>query len=598
MIMKKNVFLGTLILICIFNFSFVVQVEAQNEIIDVTTLGTDKYKGDPSVYGNKDLTILANTPVDQTAKIQQAILAVQSRGDSLYFPKGTYIVQSNIELRNGGTIFGDPSGETIFDGSSAQNMLYLKRSGFKPSRQDVIKNLTFKNIGVSITTNNNFGVSIENNLFYNGKYTEKEGAFYISLTTADGKDSLSNVDIKNNILLRGNGYAGRGIGTYGTTDVTIEKNFIGKTENLEQATILNPTLFNKKIWLDNNKTEVNGNQGNFVTGINAIDNDKNLKIVSNYISGSNSPNVYDQSNNAMMIYPDSKDEVYRYRRDHVVYAKGYDKLTILENYFSGWTNDSAGGIKIRNGSKLFMGSNYLDDVPILSYVYGDMPNKLMLEQTFIYNNLYHAISPDNISRKAFLYWQDFIQLPDNKVSLTNNIYYRNKIMTSQRALEPVDHFVFQPKDSESIKEFYWSENKYINNHQEVLVKLNSLELSSDNIHSEDVEEKIQAIFPEFMTEYKEKRIPVPYIDKINTYNFGDERLRIELPPNVNKVNVFINGVQLNRGVITNQIFEVYVKDKLLTKTDILTILPITVVHNKEELKSFNLEGNLYPIEIH
>ena len=38
------------------------------------------------------------------------------------------------------------------------------------------------------------------------------------------------------------------------------------------------------------------------------------------------------------------------RRDHIIYSKGYDGLSIVGNYFKGMENGAAGGVKIRNGN--------------------------------------------------------------------------------------------------------------------------------------------------------------------------------------------------------------------------------------------------------
>ena len=78
------------------------------------------------------------------------------------------------------------------------------------------------------------------------------------------------------------------------------------------------------------------------------------------------------------------------RRDHLIYSKSYENLSIVGNYFKGMENGAAGGVKIRNGQNCYVGSNYFDNVPLLTYRYGDLAREdTLLYDTVIYNNLFH-----------------------------------------------------------------------------------------------------------------------------------------------------------------------------------------------------------------
>ena len=52
-------------------------------------------------------------------------------------------------------------------------------------------------------------------------------------------------------------------------------------------------------------------------------------------------------------------------------------------------NDASGGIKIRNGKNAYIGSNHFKDVPLLTYIHGDLTKEeCTLYNTTIYNNFF------------------------------------------------------------------------------------------------------------------------------------------------------------------------------------------------------------------
>lgn len=108
------------------------------------------------------------------------------------------------------------------------------------------------------------------------------------------------------------------------------------------------------------------------------------------------------------------------RRDHIIYSKGYKNLNIYGNYFKGMENGAAGGLKIRNGENAYIGSNHFYDVPVLTYIYGDLTQEeCILYNTTIYNNLFHQVTNFGGQGTGILYYQSFRDGDDLSFKVTN-----------------------------------------------------------------------------------------------------------------------------------------------------------------------------------
>lgn len=108
------------------------------------------------------------------------------------------------------------------------------------------------------------------------------------------------------------------------------------------------------------------------------------------------------------------------RRDHIIYSKGYKTLNIYGNYFKGMENGAAGGLKIRNGENAYIGSNHFYDVPVLTYIYGDLTQEeCILYNTTIYNNLFHQVTNFGGQGTGILYYQSFRDGDDLSFKVTN-----------------------------------------------------------------------------------------------------------------------------------------------------------------------------------
>ncbi|MGG5741908.1 glycosyl hydrolase family 28-related protein [Bacillus cereus group sp. IBL03679] len=354
----------------------------------------------------KNLGVMGNGITDDTLNIQSAIDTAYSLGKNLYFPTGTYKITGNLIPKNGVSFLGSKNDITIFDASSQSYFVKIMDT------VNEVKKVQFKNI-----------VFINMGIHFSGKLKGEDDVLYCAFI--DGKPSSSNgleyylnfqhgnYKIHSNVFLRGNNYPGFGITFYKSINSEVKNNYFGGIDKWDYA---NPMLTSdvksvlQKLYILYARKNLDPaeEQGNFKTAINGINYDQNLKIQNNFIWG----NKGGLCNSAET-------------RDHSLYIKGYTGLEIVGNYIRGWETDPSGGIKIRNGKKATVVSNYLDDHALLLYVYNNHET-LELSNTFIYNNYYNSKTNYGKWGSGMSYGQNFPDSPNQKATLKNNIFYRNK----------------------------------------------------------------------------------------------------------------------------------------------------------------------------
>ncbi|MDY2632529.1 MAG: DUF5011 domain-containing protein [Clostridium sp.] len=384
-----------------------------NQVIDVTnnTEVLDE-NGDP-------IRLLGDGVTDETDKIEKLIEYAISQGRELYFPEGIYKITRDIDLSkvrlpnsSSFKISGDKDGLSIFDGTfNTEKMLRLIHSGYSGEIDCVqIENIVFNNMGIEITQRTKKEVIIKNNIFMNGNYTrEKNSDGSISKATMEPYIVAKNTKytVENNIFLRGTNYPGRGIATYRSENTNISNNFFGDLDSIDDAARMLPTEVISRLAIIKNSNLVEGHQGNFFTAINNERYDTNILISNNYFDMVKTRNILSDFPTDVLVSGINVEKEGQ-RRDHIIYSKCYENLNIVGNYFKGMENGAAGGVKIRNGNNAYVGSNYFDDVPLLTYIYGDLSrNDTLLYDTVIHNNLFHAKTNFGGEGTGILYYQSF-----------------------------------------------------------------------------------------------------------------------------------------------------------------------------------------------
>lgn len=391
--------------------------------------------------GNKDLiTLSIDGTQDNSENIKELIKYAAANNSSLYFPAGIYRIDQDIEFSNLGligianmSILGDENGATIFTGAGVEGRTVIIGDETYSSivKELEISHIIFENIALSFNGPYKENVVIHNNAFVNGKYTET-----IENNILTNVEMTPYVEVKNsqyqvyeNVFLRGNNYPGRGISTYATSNTKLYGNFFGEIDDLKHTGEMLTTSMKEKILRIEELGLLDGtSQGNFFTGINVERYDTNTLVYKNYFKMNTSRNIIgpfadDVDVTGLNVASEGQ------RRDHIIYAKGYDNLSIYSNYFEGMENSSAGGVKIRNGENIYVGNNYFKEVPLLTYIYGDLTK----EETLLYDTVIHSnvfeMDVDK-STTTILFYQSFFDGDD--LAFTNGATWPNAYGDVQR----------------------------------------------------------------------------------------------------------------------------------------------------------------------
>ncbi len=376
---------------------------------------------------------------DDTENLEKLIYYAATNSKEIYFPSGVYKITRDINMDNMGllalshfSLVGDQNGLSILDASSIDDrMLKIQNAEYKSYMNYVnIKNMVFNNVGLEFNGPYKKGISLNDNIFLNGKYTrEKNASGDISKVTMVPYVTVKNSKymIERNSFLRGDKYPGRGISTYRTKNTTIQDNFFGRLEGIKDAERMLPAdviaklqmmeQFSNTYAADDLKAV--GSQGNFFTAINNERYDENTVITNNYFDLDKTRNIISDFPENVLISGINVNKEGQ-RRDHIIYAKGYDGLYIYGNFFKGQENGAAGGVKIRNGKNAYIGSNNFHDVPLLTYIYSDLSrDESLLYNTTIYHNLFHQSTNFGLEGTGILYYQSFRDGDDLEFKVTN-----------------------------------------------------------------------------------------------------------------------------------------------------------------------------------
>lgn len=466
------------------------------------------------------VTLMGDGVTDDTENLKTLIKYAASHGRDLYFPEGIYKITDDIDLAtinlpalSNFTLSGSTNGLVIFDGSSsADRMLKIFNAEYHSYMNYInINNIVFNNIGLEFNGPYKKGISIENNVFMNGKYTrETNAAGEIRKVTMEPYITVKNSKyiIEKNAFLRGENYPGRGIATYRTNNTTIKDNFFGRLEGLSDAKAMLPnTVIDKLSLIEaesqsglSDEIKIKGSQGNFHTAINNERYDENVTISNNYFNMEKTRNIIGDFGTDVLISGINVAQDGQ-RRDHIIYSKGYNNLNIVGNYFEGMENGAAGGVKIRNGKNAYVGANHFKDVPLLTYIYGDLTqDECVLYDTTIYNNLFHQTTNFGQTGTGILYYQSYKDGDDltfgNETWLDaygdvkNFVIYNNEFMSDDRDQITISN---RAKTAYAKNEFVAYGNRYAEN-KNISVNYDSGNLSLKESTEAEVLSKVNSGF--------------------------------------------------------------------------------------------------------
>ena len=348
-----------------------------------------------------------------------------SSGKDAYFESGTYTLDQNIILKNEVSLLTDDENPAIFKSAGSQVHITTSKNNTENLQ---INGFVFDNVTIYIRHSNCNGIEIKGNIFMNAKNVDpiidggvsEDTGYYILV-----KNSM-NV-ISSNIFLRDSVSLGRGIGLYKSSNCLIENNYFGLIEDLSDSIVTQDVKAKKS--LIENLVNSNSNQGYFMTAINVISQDVNCVIRSNHISLNTDITEGTNANN---------DQIYH--RDHLIYAKEFDGLDIVGNYFKGMNKNADGGIKVRNGQNVNIYKNVIVDNQVLLYVQ-DGSSVNYLKNVFIDSNIFINNYHTNITVEAGISNKQNKNLSDGWIIylrsysssyVMQNITISNNLVTSQQ----------------------------------------------------------------------------------------------------------------------------------------------------------------------
>lgn len=417
--------------------------------------------------------ISPDTNEDLSNQISSLLTKSHDRQKGIYFPAGTYLFSQDVLLTSFNSLIGSEEGTIFRCISDDKKSIMFGDSTYSSVVTDLnIQNIIFDNIRVHFYGRKS-NINVNHNVFIN-TVTETDIPQLTCSTSAYG--------IKGNIFMRGRGYPGVGLSTYGNSaGLVIEQNFLGSVSDIKLATP----------WIDDNtktmlatllelrkvgKMTFDDAQGDFVTGWYATSNLRKGIFRQNFFAGSTEIFLFNPKTEP------GKDPI-NIPRDHCVYIKQYDHVEVVQNYFSGWPkNDRASGqLKFRNAKGLVFAGNYLNGLSFNARPYDNVDNQwLIMQDTFIFNNY--------LSDGMISYWQNFKDSEEKAINVKDYLVFSNQFIHRDNS-KPL---VTSPSTSLSADQFLCSENIFVETGE--LVKI-------DGVLKEKALSLIKARLPDYATQY-------------------------------------------------------------------------------------------------
>ncbi|WP_249028830.1 autotransporter outer membrane beta-barrel domain-containing protein [Tannockella kyphosi] len=394
-------------------------------VLTQTTVPVGWQPGDEVSDSSEYITLDNTGKVDNTANLETLLAYAGNYGMDVYFPEGVYLIEDSIvltellgqsSLSNFG-LKGNSEGTSILVSTAVA--AEIKSIGDESDYHFPVINFTsegmvYDNVSFGFKGSVKVNLVFIDNVFLNGTYEETDSTIYLNAYLDLENSSFL---VEGNAFFRTNDYAGKGVYLYDSINTDIISNYFGDLTNFGTGNDLDPsnmleetTITMIQALIDSGMIDPSVSNGNFFTGINLVRRDENTLISNNY---------FDMGEEKDVVFPeDVPDDKYIYglndssaphRKDHIIYAKGYDGLDIVGNYFQGMENGGAGGVKVRNGTDLYVGSNYFNNVPLLMYVYADLSHdEIVFEDAVVYNNLFTIANNFDTAHAGILFYQSFV----------------------------------------------------------------------------------------------------------------------------------------------------------------------------------------------
>lgn len=345
--------------------------------------------------------------LDDTSAIQAIVNhAASSINNKVFFPRGEYLISSDIAIPGPVELHGTQSGIAVITSSTPYA---LKIHNASPVKSVLFNNVYFDGIrvkfdgevhGPSATSN----ITIKSCIFFSSGSPTPRNAKRQQLKMVD----LGSSNVYRSIFLRDSNAYGVASKFTRTVGVDVRENIFGLdlSKGGWLATKVEPVWYwrDRKEKLEFLMTHYNleADQG-FFKSCCYEECDERMRLAKNIFNGS--PNI-------------------GRHRDHVMYLKGFNMMEVVGNYIRGWPADLSGGIKARNGKNLLVARNYVDDTGILLYTHRKIKPCLHngLKNVVIYGN--HLVQRTNPGHRAsgISYYEPHNQGRDRNITYSANVF--------------------------------------------------------------------------------------------------------------------------------------------------------------------------------
>jgi hypothetical protein len=414
-----------------------------------------------------DAGIYPGTGEDLTPKLNALLNDSSTSKKGIYFPEGVYLFAEDVFMKSYRSLHGSVNG-TVFRGVAANGEAVMFGDDvYEHTVTDLkIENIIFDNARVHFY-GRKINIQVSHNIFIN-----------TASNTAQLTCSTNAYSITGNVFMRGRGFAGVGLNTYGNAPgLLIEQNFLGSVNDIPQAAP----------WLDETTRQMldtllalraggsmsfDDAQGDFVAGWYSTSNLRKGIFRKNFFSGSEETYLYNPKTGAADI-----------PRDHNIYIKQYDRVEVVQNYFAGWPgkDQPSGQLKFRNAKGLVFAANYLKGISFNARPYDDISEQwLIMKDTFIFNNY--------LDDGMISYWQNFTDSQNKRIDITNYLVFRNDFIHRDSA----EVLITAPANTLSADQFLCAENRFVDTGALV---------NTSRLFTETELDALQAGLPDYASKY-------------------------------------------------------------------------------------------------
>ena len=377
---------------------------------------------------------------DDTSAIQAIVNhAMSSNITKVFFPRGEYLVSGNIAIADSVELYGTESGMAVIKASDAY-AIKIHNAVRVPVTNVVLRYLYFDGILVEFKGRSINNITIEGCIFFS---SQSPG----NANNAE-KKQLKMVDVRQgrvfrNVFMRDSHAYGVAISFTRTVDVMLYKNLCGLKLSQDMHWLSNqvePIGFyssqKNKLEFLKSHYHLQDDQGYFCSCLYE-ECDIRMRIEKNVFNGS--PNT-------------------GRKRDHAIYLKGFNQMSVLSNYVRGWPANVTGGIKARNGQDLWLARNYVDDTGILLYSHENTNNKTCiyvgLKNVVVYGNHLRMQTNLNHSTSGLRYYEP------HRVGRDESIKYSGNEFEIMGVSNPTDYPVIWLTNGDTSQHYVYRDNIY------------------------------------------------------------------------------------------------------------------------------------------